>query len=284
MAHTALALGPRLGLQPDRLRRPRPLVSRGALLRRLGRRADVRALPVGGRARGVARGLARSGPPRPSAGRERLVQLPGWDGHPLPSSFHFSMCQRWFEETARRMAGTVRLLQLQRGGRVHRRHAPHQAVRAGQPPATAHPVRADGSRLPRHRRRWIRRSRRRAARERLVELMLELRRCPALSASELAWGGSDAVPLLSALVEAELRGRRSLGPQKGRPRRATPSAAAPRSCAGPSGSSRAWSRRSAPWPARTAARRRCACVRSPRRPASWADPASPGASPATLRR
>ena len=58
---------------------------------------------------------AAGGPP---AIRERVVELPGWDGAPVPSSFMFAMFHRWFVESAARVAGTVRLVNATEGG-VH---------------------------------------------------------------------------------------------------------------------------------------------------------------------
>ncbi|HVV85918.1 MAG TPA: 6-hydroxymethylpterin diphosphokinase MptE-like protein [Kofleriaceae bacterium] len=56
---------------------------------------------------------AAGGPP---AGRERLVELPGWHGEPVPSSFMFAMFHRWFVEAAARVEGTVRLVNATEGG------------------------------------------------------------------------------------------------------------------------------------------------------------------------
>ena len=52
----------------------------------------------------------------PAAARERVVELPGWHGDPVPSSFMFAMFHRWFVETAARVAGTVRLINATEGG------------------------------------------------------------------------------------------------------------------------------------------------------------------------
>lgn len=52
----------------------------------------------------------------PAAARERVVELPGWHGRPVRSSFMFAMFHRWFVETAARVAGTVRLVNATEGG------------------------------------------------------------------------------------------------------------------------------------------------------------------------
>ncbi len=52
----------------------------------------------------------------PTAARERVVELPGWHGAPVPSSFMFAMFHRWFVEQAARVAGTVRLINATEGG------------------------------------------------------------------------------------------------------------------------------------------------------------------------
>jgi hypothetical protein len=54
----------------------------------------------------------------PQAPRERLVELPGWHGGTVPSSFMFAMFHRWFVETARRVAtnGGARIFNCTEGG------------------------------------------------------------------------------------------------------------------------------------------------------------------------
>lgn len=47
---------------------------------------------------------------------ERAVELPGWDGQPVPSSFMFTLFHRWFEERVRRMAGRFALYNCTEGG------------------------------------------------------------------------------------------------------------------------------------------------------------------------
>lgn len=70
-------------------------------------------MAVAGWSDGFHQMKAAGGPP---AARERLVELPGWDGRPVPSSFMFSMFHRWFVESAARMAGQVRLVNATEGG------------------------------------------------------------------------------------------------------------------------------------------------------------------------
>ena len=135
-------------------------------------------------------------------GAERLVELPGWDGNPLPSSFHFSMCQRWFEETARRVAGKVRLYNCSEGGayiggmrHIRLTGLTGRLLQASRLDPIAAAERALGQ--------LDARTARRSARERLVELMLELRRFPVLAGREL----DEAIwsqPILSILVDTEL--------------------------------------------------------------------------------
>jgi hypothetical protein len=48
--------------------------------------------------------------------RERTVELPGWHGGTVPSSFMFSMFHRWFVETAQRARATARILNCTEGG------------------------------------------------------------------------------------------------------------------------------------------------------------------------
>ncbi|HWM86227.1 MAG TPA: 6-hydroxymethylpterin diphosphokinase MptE-like protein [Kofleriaceae bacterium] len=202
VAHTALALGLAWGCNPIGFVGLDLSFPGGSYYAEGSRDQDVRAVASADGHSVSLEGWSDAAHRGREPVSERLVQLPGWDGHPLPSSFHFSMCQRWFEETARRMAGTVRLYNCSEGGAYigGMRHIKLSGLASRLPPPirfepTAAASRATGEMDPR--------SRRRAARERLVELMLELRRCPALSASELA-GLVSAVPLLSALVEAEL--------------------------------------------------------------------------------
>lgn len=52
----------------------------------------------------------------PAAPRDRIVELPGWHGGTVPSSFMFAMFHRWFVETARQVAGTVQLYDCTEGG------------------------------------------------------------------------------------------------------------------------------------------------------------------------
>ena len=53
----------------------------------------------------------------PKAPSERAIELPGWHGGTVPSSFMFSMFHRWFVETLRRRApGGARVLNCTEGG------------------------------------------------------------------------------------------------------------------------------------------------------------------------
>jgi cob(I)alamin adenosyltransferase len=52
----------------------------------------------------------------PAAARDRVVELPGWAGGTVPSSFMFAMFHRWFVETAKREAGPVQILNCTEGG------------------------------------------------------------------------------------------------------------------------------------------------------------------------
>jgi hypothetical protein len=47
---------------------------------------------------------------------ERAIELPGWHGEPVPSSFMFTMFHRWFEERVRRLKGSVALYNCTEGG------------------------------------------------------------------------------------------------------------------------------------------------------------------------
>lgn len=47
---------------------------------------------------------------------ERAVELPGWHGEPVPSSFMFTLFHRWFEERVRRLKGSVALYNCTEGG------------------------------------------------------------------------------------------------------------------------------------------------------------------------
>ena len=164
--------------------------------------ADVRAvLSADGRALSLE-GWRDPGHRGRAPGAERFVELPGWDGNPLPSSFHFSMCQRWFEETARRVAGKVRLYNCSEGGayiggmrHIRLTGLTGRLLQASRHDPAAATERATGQ--------IDARNARRAARERLVELMLELRSLPAMVAPELD-GAAWSLPILSILVDTEL--------------------------------------------------------------------------------
>lgn len=58
--------------------------------------------------------MKAAGGPRPA--RERAVELPGWHGGTVPSSFMFAMFHRWFVEQAARHGERVRLYNCTEGG------------------------------------------------------------------------------------------------------------------------------------------------------------------------
>ncbi len=47
---------------------------------------------------------------------ERVVELPGWHGDPVASSFMFAMFHRWFEERLRSLAGAAEVFNCTEGG------------------------------------------------------------------------------------------------------------------------------------------------------------------------
>ncbi len=47
---------------------------------------------------------------------ERVVELPGWHGEPVPSSFMFAMFHRWFEERMRSMDSAAQVFNCTEGG------------------------------------------------------------------------------------------------------------------------------------------------------------------------
>jgi hypothetical protein len=52
----------------------------------------------------------------PAAARDRRIELPGWHGGTVPSSFMFAMFHRWFVETSKREGERVRLVNCTEGG------------------------------------------------------------------------------------------------------------------------------------------------------------------------
>jgi len=74
---------------------------------------DDGKVAVAGWSEGFRAMKASGGPGTP---RDRVVELPGWHGGMVPSSFMFAMFHRWFVETAKRVAGTVRLYDCTEGG------------------------------------------------------------------------------------------------------------------------------------------------------------------------
>jgi Protein of unknown function DUF115 len=201
VAHTALALGLAWGCDPIGFVGLDLSFPGGRCYVESSADGDVRAV-VSADGRSISReGWSEAA--GQSAVAERLVEVPGWDGRPLPSSFHFSMCQRWFEETARRVAGRGRLIYNCSEGGAYiggMRHIRLSGL-AGRlpPPSGVDPADATGRALAL----IDARARRRAARERLVELMLELRRFSAMAARELA-SLLVSLPILPPLLDAEL--------------------------------------------------------------------------------
>ena len=47
---------------------------------------------------------------------DRLVELPGWHGEPVPTSFMFSVFHRWFEDAMRRASGVAEVWNCTEGG------------------------------------------------------------------------------------------------------------------------------------------------------------------------
>ncbi|MFN0249717.1 MAG: motility associated factor glycosyltransferase family protein [Kofleriaceae bacterium] len=93
-------------------------------------RAEVSAdgtMRVAGWSAGFREMKARGGP---AAIRERVVELPGWSGDRVPSSFMFALFHRWFVETMRRV--TTRVYNCTEGGaRIEgMQHVPFADVRA----------------------------------------------------------------------------------------------------------------------------------------------------------
>jgi hypothetical protein len=202
VAHTALALGLAWGCDPIGFVGLDLSFPGGRCYVENSADGDVRAVAShDGRAISLE-GWREPGHRGRSPASERLVELPGWDGRPLPSSFHFSMCQRWFEETARQIAGRVRLYNCSEGGAYigGMRHIRLAWLASQLPPANGLDLTAAAARAVDQ---VDARSRRRVARERLVELMLDLRSTAALSGAALCavLGG---LPILSTLVETEL--------------------------------------------------------------------------------
>lgn len=66
--------------------------------------ADDGTMRVAGWSAGFHEMKARGGPVAP---RERVVELPGWSGGTVPSSFMFALFHRWFVETMRRVQTRV---------------------------------------------------------------------------------------------------------------------------------------------------------------------------------
>ena len=56
------------------------------------------------------------GSSRAQPAAERVLELPGWDGQPVPTSFMFGLFHRWFEERVRREDGATELFNCTEGG------------------------------------------------------------------------------------------------------------------------------------------------------------------------
>ncbi len=74
---------------------------------------DDGKVAVAGWSAGFQAMKAAGGPGTP---RDRVVELPGWSGGTVPSSFMFAMFHRWFVDAARHVAGTVKLYDCTEGG------------------------------------------------------------------------------------------------------------------------------------------------------------------------
>jgi hypothetical protein len=110
---------------------------------------------------------------------DRMVELPGWHGEPVPTSFMFSVFHRWFEEGLRRAAGRAEVWNCTEGGAfiAGMNHAPlarfiERVAGAAVDPMAV--VAAAVAGLPRA-------ERERAAAERLARLRADLQRCRALA-------------------------------------------------------------------------------------------------------
>ena len=202
VAHTALALGLAWGCDPIGFVGLDLSFPRGQCYAPGGADGAVRPVVSRDRRTVALEGWTDTNRRGRAAASERMVELPGWDGHPLPSSFHFSMCQRWFEETARRVAGATRLYNCSEGGAYigGMRHirltglAGRLPLAAGLNPA-ALAARAIAE--------VDAQERRRAVRERLVDLAVDLRSCQVLAGRDVT-AVLGSLPLVAALVEADM--------------------------------------------------------------------------------
>jgi 6-hydroxymethylpterin diphosphokinase MptE-like len=150
--------------------------------------------------------MKRAGGPRASS--ERAVELAGWHGGTVPSSFMFSMFHRWFVETLRRQGATAgRVCNCTEGGAFidGMEHVPLASVLAGVSAGPALDVAAILGEVvasldaP---------ARARVTRDRTAALVRDLRRCASLAGrcrklAAVAAHDPDAERKLSAL-EAEL--------------------------------------------------------------------------------
>ncbi len=143
----------------------------------------------------------------PAAPRERAIELPGYYGGTVPSSFMFTMFHRWFVEQAARVAGTVQLINCTEGGAyiegmAHRPLAELLAELTAQPRFDVATTLAEvGAGID-----PIARSRRLA--RHMSQMARRLRRADALAQACLQAAGQDP----DGLVLAEGRLRRALAP------------------------------------------------------------------------
>jgi Protein of unknown function DUF115 len=183
--------------------------------------ADGRSVTVQGWSAGFHRMKQSSTVP---ARHERVVELPGWHGEPVPSSFMFALFHSWFVDRVRQLGGAVELYNCTEGGasiegmqhvplaafaeriadaEVDTRAAVSQAVTAVEP-----------------------NRRKRAALARLDELVANLRRCRALArrsarlarsaaassgCEELARAESDLVRQLGSLRLLSMMAQHEIG-------------------------------------------------------------------------
>lgn len=110
---------------------------------------------------------------------DRLVELPGWHGSPVPTSFMFSVFHRWFEEAMRRVAGMAEVWNCTEGGAYidGMEHAPLARFIDRVAASTVDPmglVQAAVAALPRA-------ERERDAAAKLARLRADLQRCRALA-------------------------------------------------------------------------------------------------------
>jgi Protein of unknown function DUF115 len=140
------------------------------------RSADGRTISVQGWSQGFHRMKESS---TVKSRSERVVELPGWHGEPVPSSFMFAMFHRWFVDRVRAIGDQVEFYNCTEGGAFidGMQHVPLAAfaerIAGAQVDAVAVVSSAvDANQTP---------ERKRAALGRLDELLFGLRRCRSLA-------------------------------------------------------------------------------------------------------